>query len=165
MSMSVTDMGQRLRFVAVPLVLLLGVLLVFWLIFFSGSRQLSQGITLPVFEYRAPGSDSADTKKPLDKKIDRTVRDIFQIGMVSEIKEQSLDLNEVALGLVIIKGDKRFCLTNGLLFKEGGQGNGFTVDRIESNGVWYQVGNRTLFLETGEKVNVDAEGNVRDNEI
>lgn len=162
MSMSVEGLGQRLYYAAVPLVLIIGILIAVWMALFSDSEKKSQGLNLPFFDYQAPENVPVYSDILLNRTSVQPVRDIFLMDSISGKQENLLELHEVALGMVILKGEKRFCLTNGELFKEGESGNAFTVRRIESNGVWYQIGQKEIFLQAGEKVNVDSEGNVRE---
>ncbi len=160
MSMSVEGVEERLCFAIVPLTLVVGTALAVWFALFSNSDQKMPGVTLPFFSYQAPEGKTAAYHVDLDHTSDMPIREIFHVAAGAKQKEQSLDVNEVALGMVIVKGKKRFCLTNGVMYKEG-EGNGyFTVHSIKSNGVLYQIGDETVFLQAGENVNVDGEGNV-----
>ena len=67
---------------------------------------------------------------------------------------------ELALGLIAVKGQRRFCLTNGVMLAEGESGNGFLVYRIEENRVWYKIGKSLLYLQPGDRISVDTEGNI-----
>lgn len=161
MSMSVKGVEERFYFAIVPLALVVGTALAVWFALFSDSDQKLPGVTLPFFSYQAPENKMAAYHVDLDHTSDKPIREIFHVAAGAKQKEQSLDVNEVALGMVIVKGKKRFCLTNGIMYKEG-EGNGdFTVHSIQSNGVFYQIGDKTVFLQAGENVNVDGEGNVR----
>jgi hypothetical protein len=160
--MSLKDLGQWLFFATVPIVLVLGTLVAIWLTLFIDLENEAQKISLPVFHYQSP--ERADITQAVDHKRNYTSagQDIFKIETTLAHQEQELELHQVALGMVIVKDDKRFCLTNGLLYKEGAKGSGFTVHRIETDGVWYQVGSKKIFLQAGQKVNVDGKGNIRE---
>lgn len=161
MSMSIKDLGERLYFAAVPLFLIFSTLLVLWLTLFNDSER-SRGVNLPRFDYKPPANETVQSDVVIHSDPVKPQRDIFLINRGSKKEEQPLEMHEVALGLVIVKGNKRFCLTNGVLFEKGQGGLGFIVHRIEANGVWYRIGDRDIFLQTGEKVNVDGDGNVRE---
>ncbi len=162
MSGAVNDLWGKLYFVAVPFALVVGITLALWLALFNDAERKSRKIPLPFFDYQIPDTESVHKVTPLDVPQETTARGIFHVDTISSKPEQVLDLHEVALGLVIVSGEKRFCLTNGVLYKEGEGGSGFIVRKIESNGVWYQFGNKDTFLQTGEKVNIDGEGKVRE---
>ena len=162
MSMSVKGIEQRIYFVLVPFTLVVGTALAVWLALFSDADEKTSRVTLPHFTYQAPEGNVETFHVDLDHNSGDAVREIFQVAAGTVEKERSLDMNEVALGLVIVKGQKRFCLTNGVMYKEGEGNDDFTVHSIKSNGVLYQIGDDTVFLQAGENVNVDGEGNVRE---
>ncbi len=163
MSMSLKNAGRWLYFAAVPLACVAGTSVAVWLAVFSYTDSHRQRISLPVFDYsaakgRLPVEEIAvKSREPVQH-----VRDFFQTDTVAGKQELTLDFQKIALGMVIVKNDKRFCLTNGIQYGEGQGGSIFTVHRIEPNGVWYLVGMKKIFLQTGEKVNVDGDGNVRE---
>ncbi len=162
MSMSVKGVEQRIYFAIVPFTLIVGTALAVWFALFSDADKKMDRVTLPHFSYQAPGEKSAKFHVDLDHGSKEPVREIFHVAAGAVEKERSLDMNEVALGLVIVKGQKRFCVTNGVMYKEGEGNEDFTVHSIKSNGVLYQIGDEAVFLQAGDNVNVDGEGNVRE---
>lgn len=162
MSMSVKELEQKIYFVIVPLVLLVGTTIAVWLALFNNSDMNGLKVTLPFFSYQVPETAPATSSVDIEQDKKYAVRDIFKVVTGPEKQMQSVDTHQVDLGLVIVKGEKRFCLTNGVLYKEGEGNDDFTVHSIESNGVRYQVGNTIIFLRTGESANVDGDGNIRE---
>jgi hypothetical protein len=176
MSLSVNHLSERLYFAAIPLTLVLtgGIALWFGAIH-SKSQFQNSSLQLPGFNYQEtqpdPDTQPADSK-PATKRIslesNEPQRNIFGTSTVAvavavdEKEEQSLEIMELTLGLIVVKGKSRFCLTNGVMLAEGAAGNGFLVHRIEENRVWYKVAEALLYLRPGDKVNVDAEGNIRE---
>ncbi len=162
MSMSVKGVEQRIYFAIVPFTLVIGTALAVWFALFSNGDKKMDRVTLPHFNYQAPERTTARFHVDLDHSSSEPDREIFLVSSRTVGKKKSLDMNEVTLGLVIVKGQKRLCLTNGVLYREGEGNDDFTVQSIKSNGVLYQIGDETVFLQAGEKVNVDGEGNVRE---
>ncbi len=154
-----------LYFATVPLLLLTGTALAAGLAlsgyFVEDNRQR---VSMPFFQ----GLSAMEEKPPLltiatiRQPRQQPGRDIFSsVIAVPEPKEittrtdQQLELNEIFLGMTIVKGTQRFCLTNGVLMREGEGNNNFIVKSIEPDGVWYRVGDRDVFLYTGEKIYLD----------
>ena len=162
MPMSVKRFGQWLYFALVPIVLLAGTSVAVWLAVFGHADDQARPPALPYFNYQAPEKALLVQQPGLVLNSSQTQKDLFRIDTTAGNLEQQLELNDLALGMIIANDNKRLCLTNGVLFHEGDKGNGFTVDRIESHRVWYQIGSRKIFLRIGEKVTIDSEGNVQE---
>lgn len=169
MSNSVKDLSVRFKFATVPLALILtsGISIWFGAIHSKTDFQ-SSPLRLPDFNYQA-GTQKSITALPAPlpvKKIpsltlEEPRRNIFGFTTVAKKEETNLEIMELALGLIVVKGKQRFCLTNGVMLAEGEAGNGFLIYRIEENRVWYKIGAALLNLHPGDKVSVDAEGNIR----
>ncbi len=163
MSMSIENLGPRLYFAMVPLFLIVSTAIVVWATLFSDSGDSTRKISLPSFEYQAPEKTSKNDILSQKQQAVSPPRDIFQVKAKPKTGTPSpLDLHEISLGLVIVTEEKRFCLTNGVRYTTGEGNLDFTVLRIETNGVWYLVGKREIYLQPGDKVNVDGQGNVRE---
>jgi hypothetical protein len=155
MSISLKVISGKFYFVAVPLLFAAGVTLA---LYFSLSGYFDQEdqrrIDIPFFAGLDFEKETGRTRQPWYWQ-----RDIFSSATVAPEQnttatEQDLEaeLNEIVLAMTIVKGAKRFCLTNGILLGEGEGGRGFMVIRIEPDGVWYRVGGREVWLKTGDKI-------------
>lgn len=165
MSISVEHIPEKFYFAFVHMLLAVGVILAVYLAL-SGhfGREAKQRLSLPVFT----GMDFREDM-PLKKQTDKIKalqlwypkRDIFRADAVvyeqpETEPETAVDLEEISLELIIVKGAKRFCLTNGVLLGEGEGSINFTVISIEPDGVWYQVGDREIHLQVGGKIYLNA---------
>jgi len=168
MSLSVKDLRTRLCFVAVPVSLVLASAVAIWFGAIRDSQFQESSLRVPGFDYRADTREYNKQKpSPLpDKetsssfKSEEPRRNIFGLSTVAKKKEKNLEIMELALGLIAVKGQRRFCLTNGVMLAEGESGNGFLVYRIEENRVWYKIGKSLLYLQPGDRISVDTEGNI-----
>lgn len=168
MSSSIKDLTQRLSFATIPVALVLASAAAIWLgAIHSKSKFQSPPLRLPSFNFQASEQRSTShlpTAQPEKKRSSHALREthknIFGIGTVAIKEESALEIMELALGLIVVKGENRFCLTNGVMIAEGGKGMGFQVHRIEENRVWYRVGESFLSLQPGERKSIDTEGNI-----
>ena len=169
MSVSIKDLGERLYFATVPLVLVLAGIVAIWFgaIHSQSSFQRSP-LRLPDFNYQAMEQNSIGSlpahlpeKKTHSLTLKEPRRNIFGFTTVAKKEETNLKIMELALGLIVVKGKQRFCLTNGVMFAEGEAGKGFLIYRIEENRVWYKIGEALLYLQPGDRISVDAKGNIR----
>ncbi|MBL4904186.1 MAG: hypothetical protein JKY62_16295 [Desulfocapsa sp.] len=159
MSLSVKDLRTRLCFVAVPVSLVLASAVAIWFGAIRDSQFQESSLRVPGFDYR---KDTQEYKEPSTTfKSEEPRRNIFGFNKVGKKEEKNLEMMELGLGLIVIKGQRRFCLTNGVMMAESQSGNGYLVYRIEENRVWYKIGKSLLPLQPGDKISVDAEGNIR----
>jgi hypothetical protein len=155
--------------VAVPVSLVLASAVAIWFGAIRDSQFQESSLRVPGFDYRADTREYNKQKpSPLpDKetspsfKSEEPRRNIFGFSTVAKKEEKNLEIMELALGLIAVKGQRRFCLTNGVMLAEGESGNGFLVYRIEENRVWYKIGKSLLYLQPGDRISVDTEGNIR----
>ncbi len=160
MSINVEFIQKKLYFATVHLLLAAGISLAVYLAL-SGyfGKEDRPGVALPFFT----GIDSAEeTLSKLQTDIIsqnwQPERNIFSSAAVApeqsetETKTDLLETGKykISLGLIIVKGKKRFCLTNGVLLGEGEGGSHFMVTRIEPDGVWYRIGDKDIHLQVGE---------------
>jgi hypothetical protein len=159
--MSVKALEQKVYFVLVPLLLAAGTGIAVWLALFNEPEGIEELVTLPFFSYQVPEKTAIHSPTDMQHIPGTPVREIFSITAAPGKNEQLLSTHEVGLGIVVVMGDKRFCLTNGVIYKEGEGNSDFTVHTIEANGVRYQIGDKTVFLQAGERLTVDGAGNIR----
>ncbi len=170
MSVSVKNLGERLYFAAIPLALVLTSSVAIWFgAIHSKAEFQTSPLRLPDFNYQAGEQKSVSTlPPPLHEKmfpshtLKEPHRNIFGFSTVAKKEETSLEIMELALGLIVVKGKQRFCLTNGVMLAEGEAGNGYLIHRIEANRVWYKINEALLYLQPGERISVDAEGTIRE---
>ena len=170
MSISIKNLSKILSFALVPLALFLTSGAAIWNgAIHSTSDFNTAPLRLPDFTYQANRQKPATILPPplIEKKIPSVTvkesqRNIFGFSTVAKKEEEkSLKIMELSLGLIVVQGKQRFCLTNGVTLAEGETGNGFLVHRIEENRVLYKIGEVLLYLHPGDKITVDAKGNIR----
>jgi len=169
MSISIKDLNERLYFVVIPLTLILTSSIAIWFgAIHSKSEFQSSPLPLPAFNFQAGEQESIAVlpvprpeEKGLSLSLKESQRNIFGFSTVAKKEESSLDIMELALRLIVVKGNQHFCLNNGVILAEGEAGNGFLIHRIEENRVWYKIGETLLYLHPGDKISVDTEGNIR----
>ena len=169
MSITIKDLNERLYFAAIPLALFLTSGIAIWFgAIHSKSEFQSSPQRLPAFNFQAgelkviPALPDLQTEQKISPlSLRKSQRNIFGFSTVSKKEEKSLEIMELALGLIVVKGKQRFCLTNGVMLTEGEAGNGFQIHRIGENRVWYKIGETLLSLHPGDKISVDTGGNIR----
>ncbi|MGB9711584.1 hypothetical protein [Dissulfurimicrobium hydrothermale] len=60
-------------------------------------------------------------------------------------------LEELVLSLVVVTDRGRYCRVNGRLLREGEKWAGFTVQKIEQGGAWFDTDAGRIFLKPGQK--------------
>ncbi len=75
-------------------------------------------------------------------------------------EDEPLDLQEIQLGMIVVSGEVRLCLTNGRIMSAGHQESRFTIEQISEQGVWYTTARDRFFLTVGDKVNIKTDGTV-----
>lgn len=168
MSMSVKDLRTMLFFAAVPITLMLASSAAIWFGAIREPQFQKQPLLVPEFNYQANTQDYNNQIstplpgiEPSSLNLKEPQRNIFGFSTVAKKEEKNLTIMELALGLIVVKGQRRFCLTNGVMLAEGEAGNGFLIHRIEENRVWYKIGDALLYLQPGDRISVDTEGNIR----
>ncbi len=160
--MSINNLTRWLYFAAVPLALLAGSTLAVLGVLYDQPESEKERVLMPSFNFTTTGNHGRQKHQLSSGFGDTGIRDMFQRKKKEQVGDKLLEIHEIALGLVIIKEDTRLCITNGMKYMEGQGGTGFTVNKIESQGVWYQVGTKTVFLQTGAKIHVDDKGNIHE---
>ncbi len=160
--MSINNLIRWLYFAAVPLALLAGATIAVSWALYGQQDSWNNQIRIPSFSFTPARHDQAQKRQFVMHSGKEQVRDMFKIQENRQAQEESLALHEIALGLIILKNDTRICITNKIKYMEGQSGPGFTVNKIESQGVWYQVGTKMVFLQTGTRIHVDDLGNIHE---
>lgn len=79
---------------------------------------------------------------------------------VEETDGELLDLQQIQLGMIVVTGDVKLCLTNGRMMAAGRTEPRFTIEEISEQGVWYRTPIDRFFLTVGDKVSVDKDGTI-----
>ncbi len=168
MSSSINDIGKRFTYSAIPLALILTSGAAIWLgAIHSESQFRNPPLHLPEFHFQSsehtvmaePQTTPAMEQRSFHVR-QEAHNNIFGSEVVAKQEDRNLETMELSLGLIVIKGKNRFCLTNGVMLAEGASVNGFQVQRIEENRVWYKIADSFCSLQPGERKNIDMEGKV-----
>ena len=158
MSLPIDKTLSWLRIGSVPLLLIASSIVAVWL----GSRpQVNPGVPSPPVPQFSIDLSKITHPLTMEEQKNRALeiyRDPFSLSQTARPTLNKVNLRSIHLDLVVISPRKKLCWINGQMMKEGEKTNYYTLEKIDTNGVWYTTRAGKYFLRTGESILIDNSG-------